>query len=108
MSTIRPGYLKQFAEYLGISRQAAKKHLDRAGVNYRESFDFEKVARILDTYRHLGRDSYRKRIVKYPDFEALVVFAVVQGAICDKSKASVWQVEEPSRLRRIKGYTLRD
>jgi len=61
MSTIRPGYLKQFAEYLGISRQAAKKHLDRAGVNYRESFDFEKVARILDTYRHLGRDSYRKR-----------------------------------------------
>jgi hypothetical protein len=62
----RPGYLQAYADHCGISRQAMQKQLIRLGIDYLQPFNFAEVDRLLDSYRHLGRDHLRRRRVGTP------------------------------------------
>jgi hypothetical protein len=63
---VRRGFLSEYARHAGISKQAMAKQLQRFGIDYSKPFDWDKVDRLLDDYRHLGRDHLRKRIVRHP------------------------------------------
>lgn len=61
----RKGLLSEYARHAGISKQAMAKLLQRAGVDYTKPFDWDEVDRLLDGYRHPGRDHLRRRIVRH-------------------------------------------
>lgn len=62
---VRHGFLSEYARHAGISKQAMAKQLQRLGIDYHKPFDWDEADRLLDGYRHLGRDSYRKRRVRF-------------------------------------------
>lgn len=64
----RPGYLKQYAEHAGISRQAAREQLERVGIDYMQPFDFADADRKRAAARHADRAQFAKPI--YADGES--------------------------------------
>jgi len=47
-----------------VFQQGMAKQLQRLGVDYHQPFDWDEVDRLLDGFRYLGRDQYRRRIVR--------------------------------------------
>lgn len=57
----RSGYLKDYAEAEGISRQVAAKQLTKAGIDYSKPFDHQKANKVIASGRHPSRAKYAKR-----------------------------------------------
>lgn len=57
----RSGYLKDYAEAEGISRQVAAKQLTKAGIDYSKPFDHQKANKAIAAGRHPSRAKYAKR-----------------------------------------------
>lgn len=64
----RSGYLKDYAEAEGISRQVAAKQLTKAGIDYSKPFDHQKANKAIAAGRHPSRAKYAKR--KFETVEA--------------------------------------
>jgi hypothetical protein len=56
----RPGYLRDYAQHVGISSEAMRRQLERLGVNYMQPFDWDEIDALRNSTRHLARDPYRK------------------------------------------------
>lgn len=81
--TRRPGYLTDYARHAGISKQAAAKQLQRVGINYLESFDFDDADRLRAAMRHAARMPFSAEILLDDELDDLL-----EGAEGAQSKAS--------------------
>lgn len=62
-----PGYLSKYARHAGISVEAARKQLQRLGINYYEPFEFGDADRRREAARHADRIPFAKPIYAQDD-----------------------------------------